>query len=101
MPGKPTYDLQQLQQLIGQGVILCTVTQAAKAGAALLGLADEDIVESVLALTDQHFYKSMESEKVPGLWQDVYHLEFCGLRLYIKLQMGTNGRAVVIQYKAR
>lgn len=101
MPGKPTYGLQQLQQLIGQGALSSTITQAAKAGAALLGLADDAIVESVLALTPLHFYKSMESEQLPGLWQDVYHLEFRGLRLYIKLQLGSNGRGIVIQYKAR
>jgi motility quorum-sensing regulator / GCU-specific mRNA interferase toxin len=101
MEGKPTYDLRQLQQLVGQGELSCTITQAAKAGGALLGLDEEEIVESVLLLAPRHFYKSMESDKVPGLWQDVYHLQFRGQWLYIKLQLGTNGRAVIVQHKAR
>jgi hypothetical protein len=101
MGGKPTYDLQLLQQLVGQGELSCTMTRAAKAGAALLGLNEEEIVEAVLLLTTGHFYKSMESEKLSGLWQDVYHLRFRGEWLYIKLQLGSNGHAVVVQFKVR
>ena len=99
--GKPAYDLHEIQRLIGQGPISSSITRAAKRGAALLGLGDEDIVSAVLELTPMHFYKSMESEQQPGLWQDVYHLDFRGAHLYIKLQIGADGRGVVVQYKAR
>lgn len=99
--GKPTYDLHELQRLIGQGPISSSITRAAKRGAALLDFGAEDIVGAVLELTPVHFYKSMESERQPGLWQDVYHLDYMGVQLYIKLQIGADGRGVVVQYKAR
>jgi motility quorum-sensing regulator/GCU-specific mRNA interferase toxin len=70
-------------------------------GASKLGWSRSDIVEAVLELTRQDFYKSMESERLPGLWQDVYHLEFRGVWLYIKLQLATTGRAFVVQFKRR
>ncbi|HEX6369138.1 MAG TPA: type II toxin-antitoxin system MqsR family toxin [Longimicrobium sp.] len=99
--GEPTYDLHRLQQLLGQGLVSSWIMGTAKQGAEQLGLGDEEIVDAVLELTPQHLYKSMESERCPGLWQDVYHHEYRGLRLYIKLQMGVDGRAVVVQFKAR
>ena len=52
-------------------------------------------------MTPASFYKSMESEACPGLWQDVYHLVYRRTWLYIKLQMGADGRAVVVQYKQK
>jgi hypothetical protein len=101
MGGQPTYDLERVQQLVGQGRVSSWITQAAKAGAAFLGFGDDDIVEAVLQLELGNFYKSMESEQLPGLWQDVYHLVYRGLRLYIKLQLSADGRAFIVQFKAR
>ena len=101
MDGKPTYDLQHLQQLVGQGELSRFVTVAAHRGAGDAGFVDEDIVSAVLALGTRDFYKTMEAEQCPGLWQDVYRLEFRGVSLYIKLQLSAEGRAVVIQFKAR
>lgn len=99
--GQPTYDLQELQRLIGQGPISSSVTKVAQEGAAEFRWDRADIVEAVLELAGQHFYKSMESERMPGFWQDVYHLEFRGVPLYIKLQMAADGRAFVVQFKRR
>ncbi|HEU0300660.1 MAG TPA: type II toxin-antitoxin system MqsR family toxin [Longimicrobium sp.] len=99
--GTPTYDLHELQRLIGQGPISATITSVATDGATALKLDIADIVDAVLALDSRHFYKSMESEYRPGLWQDVYHLEYRGTWMYIKLQLGVDGRAVVIQFKAK
>ena len=83
------------------GPISSSITKAAEDGATEFGWTRNDIVEAVLELTSQHFYKSMESERLPGLWQDVYHLKFRGIWLYIKLQMGTHGRAFVVQFKQK
>jgi hypothetical protein len=99
--GQPTYDLHELQRLIGQGPISSAITKVAEQGARDFGWGREDIVEAVLELTTQHFYKSMESERMPGLWQDVYHLEFRSRWVYIKLQLGFDGRAGVVQFKER
>jgi hypothetical protein len=99
--GKPTYDLQELQRLIGQGPLSSSVTEAAQEGAAEFDWHYEEIVEAVLQLNEQYFYKSMESERIPGLWQDVYHFRFRGEWLYIKLQLGADGRAFVVQFKRK
>jgi motility quorum-sensing regulator / GCU-specific mRNA interferase toxin len=55
--------------------------------------------DCLLALTAADFYKSMESEAVPGLWQDVYRPVFEGLALYVKLQIWADGLVVVISFK--
>lgn len=99
--GEPTYDLRHLQQLIGQGTVSSWTTITAERGAVDLGLQRNDIIEAVLELLPQHFYKSMESGQCPGLWQDVYHLDRNGVALYIKLQLSADGRAVVVQFKRR
>jgi hypothetical protein len=99
--GKPTYDLEQLQQLVGQGELTRSITESALNGGAPLGFGVEEIVEAVLLLEERHFYKTMESTQIPGLWQDVYHLQHQGEQLYIKLQMGLNGRAYVVQFKRK
>jgi len=97
----PTYDLQQVQWLVGQGELSRVISYVAVAGANELGFSREDIVEAVLSLGENDFYKSMEAEQFPGLWQDVYHLWYRGVLLYIKLQMDMKGRAVVIQFKRK
>jgi motility quorum-sensing regulator/GCU-specific mRNA interferase toxin len=97
----PTYDLERIQQLVGQGPISRVVTAAAAEGARTLGLGLQDIDAAVLELTPACFYKSMESERVPGLWQDVYHLSYKGAVLYLKLQIDSFGRGVVIQCKEK
>jgi motility quorum-sensing regulator/GCU-specific mRNA interferase toxin len=99
--GRPTYDLAVIQQLVGQGPLSRIITSAAKEGAAVLLFELEHIVEAVLTLTPTDFYKSMESEKCPGRWQDVYRLRYRGIELYIKVQLSPDGRAVVVQFKRR
>lgn len=99
--GEPTYDLEQIQRLIGQGPISSWITITAEKGAALLGLQRSDIIDAVMELRTRHFYKTMASENQPGLWQDVYHVEHGEIPLYIKLQMTVDGRAVVVQFKRR
>jgi motility quorum-sensing regulator / GCU-specific mRNA interferase toxin len=99
--GQPTYDLQELQRLIGQGPISSVITQAARDGAFSARMTEDDLVDAVLTLTSADFYKSMESVERPGLWQDVYHLDSHGTWLYIKLQLLRDGRAVVVQFKKK
>jgi hypothetical protein len=99
--GEPTYDLQELQRLIGQGPISSVITRTAKDGASAVCMTVDEIVEAVLTLESTNFYKSMESVECPGLWQDVYHLEHRGTWLYIKLQLLRDRRAAVVQFKKR
>lgn len=77
------------------------ISAAAVTGATLLNLQESDIITAVLELGPGNFYKSMESEQCPGLWQDVYHLRYRCSNVYIKLQLDFSGAAVVIQFKER
>ena len=97
----PTYDLEEVQRLVGQGPISCRITRTALLGATGLQLADVHVIEAVLLLNRSDFYKSMPSDESPGLWQDVYRTRYRGLELYIKLQINEHGFAVVIQFKRR
>ena|SRR5215218_3292482 len=97
----PTYDLEEVQRLAGQGPISCTVSRTAILAATDLRLAYEHVIEAVLLLKPLDFYKTMQSERIPGLWQDVYRSLYRGLDLYIKLQINADGMAVVIQFKER
>ena len=97
----PSYDLYLLQRLVGQGPISSIITRTAIDGASALHLERDDLVDAVLTLGPEHFYKSMESEACPGLWQDVYHLEYRETPVYLKLQLLPDGRAVVVQFKRK
>jgi hypothetical protein len=97
----PTYDLDEIQRLVGQGELSRFVTEAAAEEAERLGFVLDDVVEAVLLLSPENFYKTMEASRFPGRWQDVYHLSFRGVPLYIKLQIDNCGRAVVIQFKRK
>lgn len=97
----PSYSLEELQRLVGQGELSRVISESAVRGAEALRLSREEIVEAVLSLGPGDFYKSMGSERFPGLWQDVYHLRFKGIDLYIKLQVDAKGRGVVIQFKRK
>jgi motility quorum-sensing regulator/GCU-specific mRNA interferase toxin len=77
------------------------ITAAADEGARLLGFEEAESVAAVLELTPACFYKSMEAEKQLGLWQDVYHLQYRSVDLYIKLQVSPRGLGVVVQFKKR
>ena len=99
--GEPAYDLQELQRLIGQGPISSMITRAASDGAFSVCMTEDELVDAVLALESSHFYKSMKSVERPGLWQDVYHLEYRGKWLYMKLPLLRDGRAVVVQFKRK
>lgn len=96
-----TYQLGDVRALIAKSRSI--VTEQATLDALALGFDDEDIEHVVcVELETSHFYKTMESEQRPGLWQDVYKLRYRGMPLYVKLQIRAtrNGSvAVVISFK--
>lgn len=96
----PTYDLTRVVALIAARRYRITGLAVNEAGE--LGFDESDIVECVGTLSSAHFYKTMEAEKRPGFWQDVYRTEYGGIPLYVKLQLEgqTPGDLlVVIQFK--
>ncbi len=92
----PTYKLDLVKGLIKDGTWVVTESAADTAGQ--LGFDEDDICDCILNhLSETHFYKTMPAEKAKGLMQDVYHITYRGIRIYIKLQVCVN--AVVISFK--
>lgn len=93
---KSTYPLALVKGLMADGAWV--LTTSALDTALELGFDVDDVYDCVVAhLQDSHFYKTMESEKKPGLMQDAYYITYEGHRLYVKLQV--NVQAVVVSFK--
>lgn len=75
-----------------------TITKLAMDTAVALGFDEEDVYDCIVNhLAETHFYKAMESEKKPGLMQDVYRITYQNQHIYLKLQVNVD--AVVISFK--
>lgn len=93
---KPSYPLPLIKGLMREGDWV--LTRSASSGAAELGFDDGDVFDCIVNdLEETHFYKTMESEKKPGLMQDVYRITYQNQHLYVKLQV--NVGAVVVSFK--
>ena len=75
------------------------VTQTARQDYFSLGLDDDEVIEIIMGLKPKNLYKSMTSYFDHKIWHDVYHEEYLGLKLYIKLQINDN--AIIISFKER
>jgi len=99
MKKTPTYDLEDIKELL-QDEDTRIVSRDDLKLAAALGYTDEDeIVARVLLLKRNEFHKSMPSEKIPSSWQDVYHTKDGPTRIYIKLSITFNGKGAVVSFK--
>ena len=92
----PTYDLAELQAKVTHGHVQVTVRALRDAGA--MGFDQIDIFECVCSLTYTNFYKTMPSETVNGVFQDVYKTRWCGVPIYTKLTYGDARKTVVISF---
>jgi motility quorum-sensing regulator/GCU-specific mRNA interferase toxin len=93
--GGPTYDLAVIQQLVSSGS--WTATHTAFADATALLLDRHDIADCICCLTAADFYKTMESDKVPGIIFDVYRPAYEGLQIYLKFKV--TDAVVVVSFK--
>jgi motility quorum-sensing regulator/GCU-specific mRNA interferase toxin len=59
------------------------LTVSARSGIRDVGMAQVDALDVVQALTRQNFYKSMTTHVSHQVWQDVYHGDWNGSRLYV------------------
>ncbi len=97
---KPHYSLSRIQELLWNPSTR-RVTATSRVGAAKFNWGEQDIVQCILDLTHQDFYKSMTSKHNTKLWQDVYRPTFRTVDVYVKLQIALDGRGVVILFKER
>lgn len=93
----PTYVLTEIQEKVRSGAF--QITGTARKTSMALGFDESEVIACVLSLDRRDFYKSMESEMVPGSWQDVYRPEFLGEMLYVKRSVLPTGWAIVISFK--
>ena len=95
---QPSYPLEQIKQLFRNGDY--RITESAFQTATLIDCLSDEILDCVTNhLCESHFYKTMISDKVPGLMQDVYKIRYEGQRVYLKLQINKAGCAVVVSFK--
>ncbi|WP_312949904.1 type II toxin-antitoxin system MqsR family toxin [Superficieibacter sp.] len=94
----PHTDLAVVQEMVRQGKRRVTTT--AYNGAAALGFSSRnEMFEVILALTPSDFYKSMEAEKDPGYWQEVYKPVYLCQDIYLKFIVKDD--VVIVSFKER
>ena len=94
----PCYDLDTIKSLIQDGRYY--ITKSAQQGALAIGFDDSQVCDCVVIhLRMTHFFKTMPSERLPCLWQDVYKITYEGVRVYLKLQISLVDEAVIISFK--
>lgn len=64
------------------------------------GINCKELLEYVLQIEENYFYKSMTSQYDNKLWQDVYHVPIEQDIAYVKLQI-VSDESVVIQFKRK
>lgn len=60
-----------------------------------LGISLQDIVEIVQCITHRCFFKSITSVANAAIWQDVYHVPWDALMLYVKFTVDSEGYLVI------
>jgi motility quorum-sensing regulator / GCU-specific mRNA interferase toxin len=77
------------------------ITGSALQDAFAVGYGTEEIIEVIQSIKPGHFYKSMASEKRPGLWQDVYRVPDGELLLYVKFTSDAVTEFKLLSFKER
>ncbi len=95
----PHYDLYSFQQEFSAPSKL-RMTDTASTNALELGMTMTDVVTMIQSMKRSHFYKSMTSASDHKVWQDVYHVPWSGLLLYVKLTVDGTGR-LLLQLKEK
>ncbi len=90
----PTYDLDGFRQEFCSAKAL-RMTRTAQDCTLQLGLTLQDVVQVVQSMKRAHFYKSMTSYVDQRVWQDVYHVPWAHLVLYVKLTVDELGRLIL------
>jgi motility quorum-sensing regulator / GCU-specific mRNA interferase toxin len=97
---RPTYDLDAIKLSIGS-VETLAITISAMRDAIALGFDRGGIVQTINSIERAMFYKSMTTLKDHRLWQDVYHVPWEGLTLYIKFQADVITEFSVVSFKEK
>ena len=97
---KPSHDLAAFQATVSAPDGL-SITATATRSAFALGFDRRAIVGALRMLTRKHFYKSMTAYANPRSWQDVYHLPYADIVLYIKFTDDAVTEFTVLSFKEK
>ena len=91
----PSYNLTEFKQ----SDFKLTVT--VRRTAAELGFDEKGVCEVVSTMEPKHFYKSMTSYANHKIWQDVYHVPYDNLTLYIKFTQNVVSEFTLLSFKEK
>jgi motility quorum-sensing regulator/GCU-specific mRNA interferase toxin len=91
---KPHYDLATIKATFAK-VGALRMTKTAQDCAFGLGLLLQGVVDLIQGMTREQFFKSMTSHSNRAIWQDVYHVPWQGLVLYLKFSTDAQGYLVI------
>ena len=77
------------------------ITKTAKTTARDLGFDMDGISEVISTMELKHFYKSMTSYENHKIWQDVYHVPYGDLILYIKFTKNLISEFTLLSFKEK
>ena len=92
---KPTYNLEEFKKSDFE------ITQTAQKSVENLGFEVSDIFKVVSIMEHKHFYKSMTSYANHKIWQDVYHVPYKNLILYVKFTKNTISEFTLLSFKEK
>ena len=78
-----------------------SITKTAKITARNLGFDMNGINEVISTMELKHFYKSMTSYANHKIWQDVYHVPYGDLILYIKFTQNIISEFTLLSFKEK
>ena len=91
----PTYSLSEFKNSDFR------ITKTAQKGAEDLGFEMQDIYTVISTMELKHFYKSMTSYANHKIWQDVYHVPYENLILYIKFTKNVVSEFTLLSFKEK
>jgi motility quorum-sensing regulator/GCU-specific mRNA interferase toxin len=97
---EPAHDLEAIKTAFLRADRL-NLTGTALRDAFALGYGRQEIVDVIQTIDRQHFYKTMPSEKNPGVMQDVYRVPDGDIELYVKFTSNLVTEFKLLSFKER
>ena len=97
---RPSYDIEAVKRAVGSLETL-SITTTAFRDAQSLGFDRSSVVKAVVGIPRSMFFKSMTTFGDHQIWQDVYHVPFDDLVLYVKIQADIITEFRIMSFKER
>ena len=97
---RPSFDLEAFKTVCGDPKRL-GITATARLSAASLGFETADVARVIRSMKSAQFHKSMTSYHDHRKWQDVYHVSWDQMVLYVKFTDDVVSVFTVLSFKER